>query len=524
MQARPVSAGIAAWGTYLPRWRLRRAAIGSVLGSGGGRGTRSVASYDEDTTTLGVEAGRRALTVGPDPGAVQDLLFSTPDPGYLDKTSATTVHAALGLPRACGAYDFSGSSRSAVATLLQAFAGPGSETGAGRTTMAVVSDLRTGLAGSAEERDSGDGAAAFVCAPEGAVAVLVGRGASSDEFLDRWRVPGEADSHVWEERFGEELYVPLAREAFAAALKDAGVAEGDVDHAIVSGLHVRATKAAAAGLGVREGVLAPDLLGSVGNLGAAHAAVALCDVLERAEPGQVIAVLSLADGADAFVLQTTPELASAQRARAAAGVPTVAEQVAAGRDDLAYTTFLTWRGHMHREPPRRPDPERPGAPTVHRSEEWKYAFAASRCTACGFRHMPPTRACLNCHAIDQMQPERLADVPGTVATFTIDHLAFSLSPPVIGVIIDFDGGGRYRCELTDARAPEVSIGDRVSMTFRRIWTAQGVHNYFWKARPLFGAAGAGNGDTGQADTGQGGTGQGNTGQGDTGQGDTGRGE
>ena len=21
------------------------------------------------------------------------------------------------------------------------------------------------------------------------------------------------------------------------------------------------------------------------------------------------------------------------------------------------------------------------------------------------------------------------------------------------------------------------------MTFRRVWTAQGVHNYFWKARP-----------------------------------------
>ena len=112
--------------------------------------------------------------------------------------------------------------------------------GRGRTTLAVLSDLRTGLAGSAEERDSGDGAAAFVCAPDGAVAELVGRGAASDEFLDRWRVPGEADSHVWEERFGEELYVPLAREAFAAALKDAGLAEDDVDHAIVTGLHVRA--------------------------------------------------------------------------------------------------------------------------------------------------------------------------------------------------------------------------------------------------------------------------------------------
>ena len=97
---------------------------------------------------------------------------------------------------------------------------------------------------------------------------------------------GEADSHVWEERFGEELYVPLAREAFAAALKDAGMAEGDVDHAVVTGLHARAVKAVASGLGVRDGVLAPDLTASVGNLGAAHAGVALCDVLERAEPGR----------------------------------------------------------------------------------------------------------------------------------------------------------------------------------------------------------------------------------------------
>ncbi len=477
-----MSGGIAAWGTYLPYWRLQRSAIAGTLGSGGGRGTRAVASYDEDTTTLGVEAGRRALATGPGAGAVQDLFLSTPDPGYLDKTSATTVHAALGLGRASGAYDFAGSSRSATATLLQALTGAGAGAG-GRTTLAVLSDLRTGLAGSAEERDSGDGASAVVCAPEGAVAELVGRGAASDEFLDRWRVPGESDSHVWEERFGEELYVPLAREAFAASLKDAGLAEEDIDHAVVTGLHARAVKATASGLGVRDGVLAPDLTGAVGNLGAAHAGVALCDVLERAEPGQVIVVLSLADGADSFLLRTTDALPGAQRDRAEAGVPTVAEQVAAGRDDLAYATFLTWRGQLHREPPRRPDPERPGAPTVHRSEEWKYGFTASRCLVCGFRHMPPTRACLSCHAIDQMQPERLADVPGTVATFTIDHLAYSMSPPVVGVIVDFDGGGRYRCEMTDVRASELSIGERVSMTFRRVWTAQGVHNYFWKARP-----------------------------------------
>src|ERR1700729_1255964 len=240
-----MTAGIVTWGTYLPYWRLQRSAIAQVLGSGPGKGARAVASYDEDTTTLGVEAGRRALAagvgagVGVGAGAPDDLLFSTPAPGYLDKTSATTLHAALGLDRACAAYDFSGAPRSALGSLLMAL-----QAAPSRRTLAIAADLRTGLAGGAEERDAGDGAAAFLCGADGAAAELVGRGSASDEFLDRWRVPGETDSHVWEERFGEEMYVPLAREAFAAALKDAGVTEDDVDHAIVVGLHARAVKAA----------------------------------------------------------------------------------------------------------------------------------------------------------------------------------------------------------------------------------------------------------------------------------------
>ena len=78
----------------------------------------------------------------------------------------------------------------------------------------------------------------------------------------------------------------------------------------------------------------------------------------------------------------------------------------------------------------------------------------------------------------------MADRLGTVATFTIDRLAFSPSPPVIAVVVDFDGGGRFSCELTDADPDQVAIGDRVEMTFRRMVTAAGIHNYFWKARPL----------------------------------------
>jgi uncharacterized OB-fold protein len=92
--------------------------------------------------------------------------------------------------------------------------------------------------------------------------------------------------------------------------------------------------------------------------------------------------------------------------------------------------------------------------------------------------------CVGCHAIDDMVRERLADVRATVATFTVDHLAYSLSPPVVAAVVDFDGGGRYQCELTDVDPDTVAIGDRIEMSFRRLYSADGVHDYFWKGRPV----------------------------------------
>ena len=57
-----------------------------------------------------------------------------------------------------------------------------------------------------------------------------------------------------------------------------------------------------------------------------------------------------------------------------------------------------------------------------------------------------------------------------------------------GLVVDFDGGGRFQCELTDVDPSAVAIGQRVEMTFRRLFTAGGVHNYFWKAKPQSGLA------------------------------------
>jgi hydroxymethylglutaryl-CoA synthase len=456
--------GITSHGSYVPASRLAKAAIDISLSTAPRPGCRAVASHDEDATSMGVEAARKALVDMPD-----RLVFATSQPPYLDKTNATTVHAALGLDPSVGAYDMIGSVRSAIGAL---HAGIDAASG-GQTALVVLSDMRSGLPGGTDESNGGDAAVALCLGSENVIAEFVGSAAATAEFLDRWRIPGEDASRVWEERFGETVYLELAEAALSQLHKSSGIALTDIDHVIVTGTHDRAVRRVRRQLASTS---VQPLESVIGNAGCAQVGLALVDTLDRAAPGQTVLVLSLADGADALLFRATEQLESVARQ------PGLRDKVTQGTRELDYTTFLTWRGMLRREPPRRPDPDRPAAPPAFRSEAWKFGFEASRCLSCATRHLPPGRVCLNCGQVDQMTRERMVDVPATIATFTIDRLAYSLSPPMVVAVLDFDGGGRIQCELTDVDPESVHIGDRVEMTFRRLYSTNGVHNYFWKAR------------------------------------------
>jgi hydroxymethylglutaryl-CoA synthase len=473
--------GLVGYGAYVPYYRLERTRIAGVLGSDGGTGTRSVAAFDEDTTSMAVAAGRAALAGmtrpggPPGRGCVRQLFFATTVPAYADKTNATAVHAALRLPADALAVDMAGAVRSGVGALVTAAA-------SAVPTMAVLADIRTGRPGGADERDGGDGAAAFVFsgAADGhqVLAEVIGQGCATAEFGDRWRTPGATASRVWEERFGEQVYGPLAEAAMADALKQAGLTPGQVDHLIVAGLPARAVSRVTRAAGVPAEAVADHYAGRIGNAGTAQPGLLLADVLDRAGPGENVLLVVLADGAFGLVLRTTEALATGRPAQP------VAAQIAAGSTALDYATFLSWRGFLDREPPRRPDPDPVAAPPAQRRTDWKFGLVAAKCLRCGTRSLPPDRVCRQCHAVDEIAPEPLADVPATVTTYTVDRLAYTPSPPMLMVVVDFDGGGRMRCQLTDAAEDEVRAGLRVEMTFRRLATAAGVHNYFWKARPI----------------------------------------
>lgn len=464
--------GIISAAGYVPHHRLDRAGITEVMGAGGGKGQRAVASYDEDTTTLAVEACRSARRAAPgvDPSA---LWFTTAHPTYLDKTNATIVHAALRLDRDAGAFDLGGGVRSGIGALIAALRS--SEP----AVLVASADVRTGLPTSSDEAAAGDAGAALLVGDDTAGPVIaepLATASATHEFLDTWRTPGELRPHHWEERFAETQFSPLVDDAWNRALKQAEISPEQVDALVVCGGHTRAVRAASRKLATGVGVVAEGFDATVGETGAAEAGLRLAHQLEQAEPGQVIALVSLADGVDVVIVRTTQALAEWQPST------TVSEQIDAGDASLPYAKFLAWRGVLPVEPPRRPEPARMSASAAGRRTDWKYGFVGSRDRSTEALHLPPSRVSFKGGAVDDMEPVPMADTRGTVVTYTVDRLAYSPSPPVVFAVIDFDGGGRLPMELTDVSPADVAIGARVEMTFRRLNEADGIANYFWKAR------------------------------------------
>ena len=299
------------------------------------------------------------------------------------------IHAALGLPASRWPLDVGGAVRSGVVACWPRL-------DARVPTLAVLSDVRTGLPGGADERDGGDAAAAFLFGGDSdapVLAELVAVGATTDEFLDRWRTPGAPASRVWEERFGEHVYGPLVDAAFADALKQAGLSPGDVDHLVVAG---------PGGPG-REGVRRQRRCPGRGGDRRPHSrhrqrrngpARSCCWPRRSTGPSRARPSLSWSWPTAPPCCCSVPPTPSPRTA------PTRPWRLRsrAGNDGLRYATFLNWRGLLPKSRPA--GPTRRARPPRRRTarERYKYGFVGSRCDQCAAVHLPPARVCVKCGA------------------------------------------------------------------------------------------------------------------------------
>jgi 3-hydroxy-3-methylglutaryl CoA synthase len=463
-------AGIAAWGAYIPTFRLDRKTMGKAWDTPALPGERAVSGGDEDSLSMGVEAAL-AATAGRDLSDLDAVFFATTTSPYAEKQAAATIAAVLDRPTALTA-DVTGSLRAATTALRQALDAVAA--GSARSALVVAADARPAEPATATEQLFGDGAAAVLVSGDGVSTVLSATG-NTEDFTGPWRRTTDNYVRSFEAKLETEYgYARSVGAAVKDALSRAGVTTDQVARFVAYAPDPRTFVSTAKKLGFTGEQAKDPLFSTVGNLGAAHALTALCAVLDEARPGEVLVLVGQGDGADAIVIRTADLLGNAKRR------PTVADLIASKQVLPSYEGYLRFRKLLPS------DASDPRSSTVQywRDRRQALPFEGVRCTSCGTIQFPANRACVECATLDKMEPVKLSK-HGRVFTFTLDHLVGGdyLETPVPRVVVDMNGGGRVFFDMTDVDPSSVRIGMDVELTFRRIHDGAGFHNYYWKARP-----------------------------------------
>ena len=345
--------------------------------------------------------------------------------------------------------------------------------------LVIASDNRQGAPKGEAERNSGDGAAAFIVSNDGVIAELEGSYSISENMMDVWRSAGDQFVRSWEDRFAiEEGLERILGDAIAGFMERHGIAARDVARLALYAPDGRRHAQLARQMGFAPEQLQDAMFGRLGNTGAAFVPMLLVSALEDAAPGQLIVAASYGDGSDVLGFRATSLAGGGVAGNGVSGF------LGSGKSLDSYETYARWRDVWVTDAAsRRPQAPSPSVSALWREGDRNVRFYGATCNQCGFVQYPPQRVCVKCQARDDATPVRLSDHPGRVFTYSMDYLAGTTDTPLVVTVVDFDGGGRALCMMTDRELDEVHIGMPVAMSFRKLRVVNGIHNYYWKAVP-----------------------------------------
>jgi 3-hydroxy-3-methylglutaryl CoA synthase len=479
--------GIAAYGGYIPRLRLSRAAIVAANAWANpalkslGRGERAMANWDEDVVTMAVEAARDALRLRPREDVAALFLASTSAP-FDDRQNAGIVAEALRCAGSVQTLDVTSSQRAGTGGLIVALDAAAVRDGA---VLFVASEKRRTPAGSAQELVSGDGAAALVLERGDGLARLLGRGSGSVDFVDHYRSHGREFDYGWEERWiRDEGYLKIVPPVLARLLEKSGTPPSAIAQFCLPCTLPRVAQTIAKQLGIAEAAVHDPLAANCGDTGAAHAIVMLVHALETARPGDKILVAGFGQGCDALLFEATGALdALTSRPRGISGA------LAAGRNEANYPKYLAFNDLVKIDRGLRAEVDKQTPlSTLYRKRDMLLGLVGGRCARCGTVQFPKSKICVNpnCGAAHTQDDQPFAEFTGRVMSYTADQLTYSPDPPAHYGMVQFEEGGRMMADFTDVDAGAVEVGMAMRMVFRikEVDTQRGFPRYFWKAAPL----------------------------------------
>ncbi len=467
--------GITSYGAYVPLVRLDRRAIG-------GRGEKAICNFDEDSITMAVAAVLDCLN-GTDRETADGLYFATTTSPYKEHLGATTVAMAADLRRNIYTADFANSLRAGTSALKSAM--DAVQAGSAKKVMVAASDCRLGTPGSNIEQNCGDGAGALLIGDTDVAVTIEASYSVYDEIIDVWRHESDTFVRSWEDRFSNTMgYLPVVREAVSGLMQKYNYSPGDFAKVVLYAPDARRAAEAARSLGFdAKTQLQNPLFDVMGNTGAAFPIMLLIAALEEAKAGDRILLASYGNGSDAFVLQVNEQIEQIRDRRGMKG------HLASKRAMTDYVKYLRWRSIVPLE--KIPGPHAAySAVAARRERDANISLHGVKCKACGTVQYPPQRICTKCHTKDQFDPYRLSDKKGKVFTYVMDYITPNLDVPIVTTEVDFEGGGRIQCYLTEVDTEQIKVDLPVEMTFRwyRLWQEvaqrEGVNIYFWNSVPL----------------------------------------
>lgn len=309
--------GIVGYGAYVPSYRIKVEEIAKVWGDDPvalSRGLivneKSLPASDEDTVTIAVTAARYALAraqINPaDIGAVYVGSESHP---YAVKPSATIVAEAIGATPNLTAADLEFACKAGTAGIQMSMGLVDSDMV--KYSLVIGADTSQGAPGDALEYTASAGGAAYIIGKENTIADINETYSFTTDTPDFYRREGQGYPSHGGRFTGEPAFFKHVLNAAKGLFEKTDSAAKDYDHACFHQPNGKFYLRAGKKLGftdeqLENGLLTPD----IGNTYSGAVPLGLSNILDVAEPGDNIFVVSYGSGAgsDGFTLTVNEEI------------------------------------------------------------------------------------------------------------------------------------------------------------------------------------------------------------------------
>ncbi len=475
--------GIKSYGAYLPKNLLSRELIGKAWDFPIVPGSKSVASSDEDTITMAVEAGLDCLT-GIDPKTIDGLFFASTTPVYTEKDSASLIATVLDFKDTIITADFTDSLKAGTTAICRAVDTIKANKDIKRI-LVIAADTRQPEPATFWEYAFADGAAAVLIAEEESLPLSIEDYYSvSSNVTGPWKRSGtDKFIRTFEPKMDGQYYANNLMRVMKEIMKRNNLKPEEIGVAAFNYSDPKGQQRTAKKLNFGQGVAVDGLFFQVGDLGTAMPLMLLISALKRPKEDAKVILAGIADGADAIYMkvQDKKQVRDLSKTRMA-----LADHQKTMTPIKNYATYLENKKLLERDRYTR----KSSASILARETASIYQMYGVKCKTCGLVQYPMMfKSCYGCRSDAGFDKVKLK-LKGKLFTFTLDHLVGGsyYNTPVPRCVIDLDGGGRMLADMTEIEKPEenVKIGMEVELTFRLVHEGAEFKNYYWKCRPVRG--------------------------------------